>query len=36
MASSDKMLAATTQLVDPTKLKQLTAIVDERGQVKNI
>lgn len=35
-SKSDKLLATTTQLVDPNKIKQIAYIIDEQGQVQSI
>jgi len=36
MDQSDKLLAVTTQLMDPNKLRSTDVIVTENGQVKNL
>jgi len=33
---SDKLLAVTTQLMDPSKLRSTDVIITQNGQVKNL
>lgn len=33
---SNKLLATTTQLVDPSKIKQIEYIIDPHGQIQSI
>lgn len=35
-AKSNKLLATTTELVDPSKIKQIAYIVSEKGQITSI
>jgi len=35
-SNSDKLLATTTQIIDPSKIKQIQVIVDENWQVQNM
>lgn len=36
LASSDKLLSITTQLIDPSKLRTFSAILSSQGQIANI
>jgi hypothetical protein len=36
MTQSNKLLVTTTQLVDPTKIKQIEYIINPNGQIQNI
>jgi len=36
MDQSDKLLAVTTQLMDPNKLRSTDVIITENAQVKNL
>jgi hypothetical protein len=33
---SEKLLATTTQLIDPTKIKQIQVTIDPNGEVNNL